>query len=308
MPRAFQGTFTQPAPATKGVRGVLAKLGLGVAPGAAEQAARDAVAQRDAEQVIRQATWTRAVSVLVANPKGGTGKTPVSVLLGGVLGAVRGGSVVVVEVSDAPGTLTFRSEGDPRRGLGELVRDLPNVRTVGQLAGYTAPQTSFASVIGSTSRRAPLTHEAVTGLAHVLDEFYAVRVMDSGNHPTSGAFRAAVETADALVIPVVNAEDSHLAALALLDELRAAGGNAATLADRSVMLRLTDGRAENAQATARVEQRLKGSGPGAILAVPHDAHIAERGPLTLDLLAPNTRAAFTIAAATVVTALLATVP
>lgn len=305
---AFQSISTKPATATQGIRGVLAKLGFRVAPSAAEQAAHDASIQRDAEQLIRQATWTRAVSVLVANPKGGTGKTPVSVLLGGVLGTVRGGSVVVVEVADDPGTLTFRSEGDPRRGLGELVRDLSNVRTVGQLAGYTAPQTSFTSIIGSTSRRAPLTHEAVTGLAHVLDEFYAIRIMDSGNHPTSGAFRAAIETADALVIPVVYAEDSNLAALALLDELRAAGGNAATLADRSVIIRLTDGRAESTQVTARVEQRLKSAGPGAILTVPYDPHIAERGPLTLDLLAPKTRAAFTIAAATVVTTLQATVP
>jgi hypothetical protein len=155
-------TTDKPAVAVKGMRGALSRIGIRMAPGAAEAAELDAKAARlHAEQIIRQATWTRAVSVLVANPKGGTGKTPTALLLGGVLAAVRGGSVAIMEVSDDRGALTFRAEGNPPRGIGELVRDVAGIRTAGQLAGYTAPQTSFASVIGTTGRRERLTRENV---------------------------------------------------------------------------------------------------------------------------------------------------
>ena len=130
--------------AKHGARGMLTKMGFTVRPGAAEQAAiKIAERQCQHEDIVRQATWTRAVGILVANPKGGVGKTPVALLLGGILAAVRGGSVCVMEVSDDPGALTFRSEGAPTRGLGELVRDASMITSAGQLAGYTAPQTSF---------------------------------------------------------------------------------------------------------------------------------------------------------------------
>ena len=294
-------TIDKPAVANKGMRGALSRLGIRIAPGAAEAAELKAgEEQRRNEQTIRQATWTRAVSVLVANPKGGTGKTPCALLLGGVLAAVRGGSVAVMEVSDDPGALTFRAEGNPPRGIGELVRDVEGIRTAGQLAGYTAPQTSFASVIGTTGRRERLTRENVHAVAEVVDEFYGIRVMDSGNQPSSSAFQGAIETADALVVPVLNAGDAVLEAAALLDVLRAAGGKAAALADNATIMRLTDGRPEHPQVVERVNRIIAGAGVRQVFEVPYDAHIAERGQLTLDTLAPATRQAFTAAAAGVV--------
>ena len=298
---SITSTEERPAVATRGLRGVLSRIGLKVAPNSAEQAALAlAAAQQEHERIIRQATWTRAVSVLVANRKGGVGKTPVSLLLGGVLAAVRGGSVAIVEVSDDPGALAFRAEGNPRRGIGELVRDVDTIRTAGQLAGYTAPQTSFASVIGSVSRRPRLSHDDVTDVAHVVDEHYAVRVMDSGNQPSSSAFRGAIETADALVVPVLNAGDAVLEAVALLEELRAAGGTAADLASNSVIVRLTDGRPEHPQVVERINRIIDATEVRAVFEVPYDVHIAERGQLSLDRLDPSTRRAFTAVAANVV--------
>lgn len=293
-----------PAKATTGFRGALAKLGLPIGPGSAELGERRQHEQRTAhETTVRQATWTRAVSVLVNNPKGGTGKTPTALLLGGVLAAIRGGSVAILEVSDDPGALNFRAEGNPQLGLGELVRDVDQVGTVGRLAGYTAPQTSFASVIGSTGRRERLTGESVVAVSNVIDEFYAIRVMDSGNVPTSSAFQGAVSVADVLVIPVMNAGDSVLEAIQLLEELRAAGGDSAGLANRAIAIRLTDGRPENDAVRQEVERLLNQAGVTALHDIPYDAHIAERGQLTLAQLQPATRDAFVAAAASVVRAL-----
>jgi MinD-like ATPase involved in chromosome partitioning or flagellar assembly len=291
--------------ATKGFRGALASIGLPIKPSAAETAELAATAEAEArrarnETTIRQATWTRAVSILVNNPKGGTGKTPTSLLLGGVIASIRGGSTAIVEFSDDPGALNYRAEGNPRLGLGELVRDVEHIKTAGQLHGYTAPQTSFANVIASTGRRERLTGEAVWAVSSVIDEFYGIRVMDTGNQPTSSAFRGAVAVADVLVIPVLNAGDSVLEAIQLLDELRDAGGQPAELADRAIAVRLTDGRPESESVREEVARLLHDAGVRSLHEIPYDEHIAARGQLTLGSLNPATRDAFASAAAAVV--------
>ncbi|WP_043668053.1 ATPase [Clavibacter michiganensis] len=293
-----------PVVARTGFRGFLNSVTGGVfkiAPGAEEAAANAEVARREGdERVIRQATWSRAVSVLVANRKGGVGKTPTSLILGGVLGSIRGGSVAVVEVTDDPGALGYRAEGQPTRGLGELVRDRDEIHSAGQLAGYTAPQTSFASVVASVGPRRELTGDDVIGVSRLIDEYYAMRVMDSGNQPSSSAFRGAIEVTDVLVVPVLNAGDAVLEAVALLDFLRELGGHAAMLADNAVIIRLHDGRPEDPAVVARIDRILDDARPAQIFTVPYDAHIAERGPISLASLDPEVARAFTAATAGVV--------
>ncbi|UKF24986.1 MinD/ParA family ATP-binding protein [Clavibacter seminis] len=293
-----------PAVARTGFRGFINSITGGVfkiGPGAEEAAANAEVARRQGdERVIRQATWSRAVSVLVANRKGGVGKTPTSLILGGVLGSIRGGSVAVVEVTDDPGALGYRAEGQPTRGLGELVRDRDEIHSAGQLAGYTAPQTSFASVVASVGPRRELTGDDVIGVSRLIDEYYAMRVMDSGNQPSSSAFRGAIEVTDVLVVPVLNAGDAVLEAVALLDFLRELGGHAAMLADNAIIIRLHDGRPEDPAVVARIDRILDDARPAQIFTVPYDAHIAERGPISLASLDPEVARAFTAATAGVV--------
>lgn len=290
--------------ARTGARGFLNGLGFRLPPGPVEQVELDRQQQLiRAQSQIRQATWTRAVSVMVANPKGGTGKTPLSLLLGGTLASIRGGSVAVIEVADDPGALAYRAEGTPRLGIGDLVRDAEKIHTAGQLAGYTAPQTSFAAVIGSATRRSRLEGNGVAAMVRVIDEYYAIRVMDSGNQPTSSAFQGALVATDVLVVPVVNAGDSTLEAVRMLDGLRDSGGHAADVATRAIIVRVTDGRPESAAINAEVARIMSAAGAAAICDLPYDPHIAERGQLTLGNLEPQTRAALTHIAATVVGAL-----
>lgn len=294
----------QPPLARDGVRGWLNHLGLHLPPGTDELARlRTATQLAEAEAAIRQATWARAVSVLVANPKGGTGKTPLSLMLGGTLAAIRGGSVAVIEVADDPGALAYRAEGTPRLGIGDLVRDAAQIRTAGQLAGYTAPQTSFAAVIGSSSRRPRLDADSVAAMVRVIDEYYSIRVMDSGNQPTSSAFQGALTATDVLVVPVVNAGDSTLEAVRMLEGMKDSGGHAADLAARAIVVRVTDGRPESEAINAEVARIMTAAGAAAICDLPYDAHIAERGQVTLAQLNTATRTALTQIAATVVRAL-----
>lgn len=297
--------YIEVGPAKHGVQGALNAMTGGVLkvqPGKGEQGARAHAAWllKD-EEIIRQATWTRAVSILVANKKGNAGKTPVSITLGGMISSIRGGSVAIMEVSDDRGQLTYRSEGSPMLGIGELVEAAATIESKGELEGYTAPQTSFASIVGSTGWREPLDRAAVVDVSKVIDRYYSIRVMDSGNQYSSSAFSGATETADTLVIPTMNSADSVFDAVELLEFLQGhEDPHARALAETAVVIRLSDGRPE-----IKVERHVKflfeaGVDPSRVYNVPFDSHIAERGPLTLSKLAPTTRHTFIHAAAGVI--------
>ncbi|WP_144663211.1 hypothetical protein [Paenarthrobacter nicotinovorans] len=293
------------APAKEGFNGFLNQIFGGLlklAPSAKELAARDlAASQSGFEDLIRQSSWTRAVGLLVANKKGTAGKTPLSILLGGVLAAIRGGSVAILETSDDKGQLAYRAEGDPQLGMGELVANISDVRTQSQLRGYTVTQTSFASVIGSTPKwRPPLTKENVLKVASIVDEHFTIRVMDTGNQYSSGPFGAAVEVADVLVIPTMLAQDAVSEALELLEFLEHQGEDAARLARSAIVVMMSDGRPEFKPSKLKKQFMDKGIAEDHIYSVPYDSHVAERGALTLSKLAPATRQALTAIAAGVV--------
>lgn len=292
-------------PATTGSRGFWNKATgglLSLSPSRKELEDRAlANRQEQFEALIRQSTWTRGVGVLVANKKGNAGKTPTCLMLAAVLASIRGGSVAAVEFTDDKGQMAYRAEGDPALGIGELARDLAGVRTQSQLRGYTVTQTSFASVIGSTSRsRPPLSEEDVLGVSGLIDDYFTMRVMDTSNQYSSSAFTGALGATDVLVIPTMNSMDSVFDALELLEFLERQGGKAAYLARTAIIVRLSDGRPEFKAARITKYFLDKGISPEQIFAVPYDAHIAERGELSLKKLAEPTREAFTAVAAAVV--------
>ncbi|MDJ0318872.1 MinD/ParA family ATP-binding protein [Arthrobacter antibioticus] len=299
-------------PAVEGFRGFLNRATGGVlklAPSAQESQKRAmVVSQEGFEALIRQSTWTRGVGILVANKKGTAGKTPLSILMAGVLAAIRGGSVAILEFADEKGQLAYRSEGEPQLGIGELVADIASVRTQSQLRGYSVTQTSFASVFGSTAQwRPPLTRENVLDVSSIVDEHFTMRVMDTGNQYSSGPFTAALTVTDVLVIPTMLAQDAVSDALELLEYLETQGPEAARLARTAIVVMMTDGRPEFKASRLKKQFMEKGVEEDHIYTVPFDAHIAERGSLTLEKIAQGTRQALTAAGAGVVAQLNANV-
>ncbi|MCK6210567.1 ParA family protein [Georgenia sp. EYE_87] len=260
-----------------------------VRPGAAE------LAHLAAERTIRQATWSRAVNVLVANKSGGVGKTVTSVVLAGVLAAARGGSVAAFEVSDASGALSKRAEGAPVRGLGELIERLHAIESAGELGGYTMPQTSHADLIGSVRDRPVLTAEDVLAVRTVLDRYYRVTVADSGNNPHSDAFCAAVSTADVLLLPVQVSAVPFLDMVDVLTAVRAMGEHGRHLSAKPLIVVNDDGRPKPADASHRVRRELERlAREGAtVLEVPFDPHLAEGGEITLASLSDRSLRAWT---------------
>jgi MinD-like ATPase involved in chromosome partitioning or flagellar assembly len=287
-------------PARWGWRGTVRKVSGGLIkpePGA------DEIAYRQGITTIRQATWTRSINIIVTNPKGGTGKTPTSLILAGILGHYRGGYVVAWEASESIGSLTRRAEGQPMRGLAELLGGVNDIRSAGNLGGYTAPQTSHSDVIGSVARRPVLSAQDVVSVRRVLDTYYRITVTDSGNNPGHEAYAAALATADAAVLPCLVSID----ALAGVEEALSVMGDdpetARGLRSRVVVVLGHDGGPEDAEISAALRRRLKELGVAAVLEVPFDPAIRLGGEISLSSLSEDSTHAWTAVAAAVVTAL-----
>lgn len=309
QPRPAPQTPVGVAPATGtraaqwGWRGRLSRGTAGLVKLAPEPAE---LAHREALATIRRATWARAVNVIVTNAKGGSGKTPTALILAGILGHVRGGYVAAWEAAESVGTLNQRAEGDPDRGLAELLAGVGDVRSAGTLGGFTAPQTSHADVIGSVGGRAVLTAADVLAARQVLDTYYRVTITDTGNNPGHEAYQAALRTADAAVLPCLVSID----ALAGLEEaqavMRAAGGQVAApdgLLSRVVVVLGHDGGPEDSHIAAELRARLEELGVAAVVEVPFDPAIRLGGSITLASLSERSTRAWTAAAAAVVEAL-----
>lgn len=293
-----------PAPATWGRKAKLHRLTGGLvkpAPSAAELAHRAAVT------AIRQATWTRAVNAVVAGSKGGTGRTVTTVILAGILAEIRGGFVAAVEATEAAGTLNARTEGDPHRGLAELLARADQIATAGQLGGYTAPQTSHADVIATVSPRGELRGADVLALRRVLDTHYRITITDTGTNPHHEARHTAVATADAAVVPCLVCLDALAGLEATVGELAGLGGGFPTSGSRVVAVLGHDGGPEDPRVAAAVRERLDhlvATGAlGAVVEVPFDPAIRRGGPITLDALTVASRHAWTQAAAALIAAL-----
>ncbi len=101
----------------------------------------------------------------------------------------------------------------------------------------------------------------------------------------------------------MNSGDSVLQAIEVLDELRRGNEHAKALAANAIAVRLKDGRPESPAVAEEVARLLHDAGVTQLHEVPYDAHIAERGQLTVGKLAPSTRDALVAAAAGVVRSL-----
>jgi MinD-like ATPase involved in chromosome partitioning or flagellar assembly len=293
-------------PARWGWRGRVNRLSGGAikpTPKAAELADRQAV------QDIQRG-FSRPMTVVVIQPKGGAGKTPTAIGLASALGASRGGYVVAWDDNETRGTLAVRvvNRDSQHTTVWDLLGKLDSFERadarVGDLGYYVRSQGEayFDALVSDDhpAHMAQIGEDEFHRIHAVLQRFYRLIVIDTGNNVRSPNWQAAVNAADVVVIPSTYQRDVGYSGSWVLDHLIQTGRE--ELAGHAVTV-LT---AADPEPDRRVRKELLhhfGARTQEVVEIPHDPHIATGGPMHWNRLNVETRRACVQLGAVVVHAL-----
>ncbi|HWI43493.1 MAG TPA: hypothetical protein VNS81_07715 [Nocardioides sp.] len=193
--------------------------------------AKEQAWENDRAQIRKDFDGPRTIAFI--NPKGGAAKTTSALVTGFTFGTVRGGGVVAWDNNETRGTLGIRGTRSAHRNTTrELLQDLDRFRDVhqsriGDLGSFVRSQgDAHFDVLASDER------PDVTGVIHasdfrevhaLLERFYRVILVDTGNNMRAENWLAAAEAADLLVITSTVREDTGYSGLWMLDALQDAG-------------------------------------------------------------------------------------
>jgi MinD-like ATPase involved in chromosome partitioning or flagellar assembly len=293
-------------PATWGWRGRINRL----SAGAIKRKAKPAELEHRRAILDIQHGFSRPMTVVVIQPKGGAGKTPTTIGIAAALGAHRGGYVVGWDDNETRGTLAVRTvnRDSQRTTVWELLGALasferPDAR-VGDLGYYVRSQgeAQFDALVSDDhpGNMAQIGEDEFHRIHAVLQRFYRVIVIDTGNNVRSPNWQAAVNAADVVVIPSTYQRDVGYSGSWVLDHLMQTGRE--ELARHAVTV-LT---AADPTTDSKVRGELLshfGTRTQDVVEIPFDEHIATGGPVHWAQLNESTRRAWTRAGAVVVGAL-----
>jgi MinD-like ATPase involved in chromosome partitioning or flagellar assembly len=216
-------------PATWGWRGWANRLSGGLlklAMGKAE--AEDATLRR---AVQRDFDGPRTIAFI--NPKGGAAKTTGVLAAGYTFGTVRGGGVVAWDNNETRGTLGIRGTRSTHRNTTrELLEDLERFSDVyqsriGDLGAFVRSQGDAHFDVLASDERPDVTGtiraDDYVAVHKLLERFYRILLIDTGNNLRAENWLAAAESADLLVVTSTIREDTGYSGLWMLDALQDAG-------------------------------------------------------------------------------------
>jgi len=181
------------------------------------------------------------VTITVANPKGGSGKTPTTLLLAGALGQSswwrgRGLGQQRAARQHAPAY----ARHDARSTVTDLLQAMtmltqPDARPPATSAPICGNQVSgqYDVLTSATTTYAQIEAKDFDQIHRLLSRFYKVLVIDTGNNEGSSNWREAMKASDVLVIPIKWKSLSCAAAVQMLEELDHQGPDAQRLIRRA---------------------------------------------------------------------------
>lgn len=293
---------TNEAPASSGWRGALNALGMQLAPSDTERSER-----RRLRAVSQH--WAGPRTVAVVNGKGGSGKTPATILLSAVFARHGGAGVVALDNNPTRGTLGWRTQkGTHNASITDLLpqadRLLTAVARAAEMEAFVHHQVEDQYDV-VRSRPEVLAEEQPTDTVsynrvhEVLAKYYRLVFVDSGNDESSPAWRAMIASADAIVVPTITRPEHAESARLLLEELARADTHSAHLAENALVVvsQASKGEPSPDELVATFKDIAREA-----VGIPYDIAMAGR-PLILDSLAPATRRAWINAGAVLAAAL-----
>jgi MinD-like ATPase involved in chromosome partitioning or flagellar assembly len=246
------------------------------------------------------------MTVVVVQPKGGAGKTPTTICLSAAFGANRGGYVVGWDDNETRGTLAVRvtNPDDKRTTVWDLLGDLAAFERfdarVGDLSHYvrSQPDAHFDALVSDDNpgNMSQIGEDEYQRLHKVLQRFYRMIVVDTGNNVRSPNWQAAVNSADLVVVVSSYQRDVGYSGSWVLDHLAQTGR--AELARNAVTVLTaadpTTDKTVRGQLLEHFSARTR-----AVIEIPYDTALAHGGPIRWNDLAAPTRHAWIRAGATI---------
>ena len=294
--------ITTQGPAHHGVRGVLNSMGLRLAPSKAELLERDNITK-----VSRH--WVGPRTIAVVNGKGGSAKTPSTILLAALLARYGGGNVIAWDNNSTRGTLGWRTE---RGGHEATVADLlPRASYLlgtearaSDLEAFTHHQSvDRFDVLRSNptqlSSEQPADEVSFRAVHAVLARYYRIIMIDTGNDESLPAWSSMIERTDAIVVPTITRPEHAESARLLLDGLARSGQHGERLAEQATVIVSQASASE--PSPAHYVEIFNGMARVAV-GIPYDPAMSN-SPLLLDSLRAATRRAWLAAGAALTGAL-----
>ena len=294
--------ITTQGPAHHGVRGVLNSMGLKLAPSKAELMERDNVTK-----ISRH--WVGPRTIAVVNGKGGSAKTPSTILLAALLARYGGGNVIAWDNNSTRGTLGWRTESG---GHDATVADLlPRASHLlgtearaSDLEAFTHHQSvdRFDVLRSNPTQLAseqPADEVSFRAVHAVLARYYRIILIDTGNDESLPAWSSMIERTDAIVVPTITRPEHAESARLLLDGLARSGRHGQRLAEQATVIVSQASASE--PSPAHYVEVFNGMARAAV-GIPYDPAMSN-SPLLLDSLGAATRRAWLAAGAAMTDAL-----
>lgn len=231
--------------------------------------------------------------------KGGVGKTTTTLGLGSTFASLRGDCVIAVDANPDFGTLGERVPRQTSSTVRDLLADSANIRRYSDIRAHTSQAPSRLEVLAG--ERDPAASEMFgeqdyRSVIEMLQVYYNLILTDCGTGIMHSAMNGVLQLANALVLVSSPAVDGARSAAATLDWLQLHGYG--HLVERTVVVissvRPGSSAVDMNLLTQHFLERCR-----AVLVVPFDEHLAEGAVVDLELLKPQTRAAFVELAAMV---------
>ncbi|MCW2851251.1 MAG: hypothetical protein JWM84_915, partial [Nocardioides sp.] len=172
-------------------------------------------------------------TIAFINPKGGAAKTTGVLAAGFTFGTVRGGGVVAWDNNETRGTLGIRGTRSAHRNTTrELLEDLERFSDVyqsriGDLGAFVRSQGDAHFDVLASDERPDVTGtiraDDFNAVHRLLERFYRVILVDTGNNMRAENWLASADAADLLVVTSTVREDTGYSGLWMLDALQDAG-------------------------------------------------------------------------------------